>query len=66
MNISEKNMKKMDNRFVLNMKCCKSATECLTLCSGFCNTGGVDMEETAKEDLIWRRKPNVCSVVEER
>lgn len=24
------------------------------------------MEETAKEDLIWRRKPNVCSVVEGR
>ena len=49
----------MDNRNCLSMKCCKSATECLTLCSGFCNTGRVDMEETTKEDLIWRNKFHV-------
>lgn len=66
MNISEENMKKMDNRNCLSMKCCKSATECLTLCSGFCNTGRVDMEETTKEDLIWRNKSHGCSVVEGR
>lgn len=40
MNISEKNMKKMDNRNRLNMKCCKSAAECLHCVADFAIQGG--------------------------
>ena len=66
MNISEENMKKMDNRNCLSMKCCKSATECLILCRDFAIQGGFDMEETTKEDLIWRSKFHGCSAIEGR
>lgn len=64
MNISEKNMKKMDNRNRLNMKGFKSATECLHCVADFAIQGGVDMEKTTKEDLIWRSKSHGGSVGE--